>query len=251
MSISAKLTIDGKTIDLPADKAWSFSVGNDVAVTPKPPLPSHTFFKGICEYFTAPLSIAPVLKSCGITHMRGWMSIDWNKLPTAADDDVKGLIAWANAGFVTIPCCTTKVPPKSPKQVQDWYATAHALFGKYVGFWEIGNEPNLNTVEAKRSEDDAYWIGTLSSYYDQHLAPACDVLNAKGAITISGGISKDFAALKKLMGFGAAKIVKAAGYHPYGFSKEENIANMRGAAEICGAMPIIATEWNYHAGTLS
>lgn len=208
----------------------------------------HTLLKGLTEHFSAPWKkIGPGLRDAGAVIVRGWKSPDWNTPPTAkffAD-----VMDCKNAGLRTIACCTTPQPPKSIKQVKDWYARAFELGHAAVDLWEIGNEPNLNTVEAKRSESDAFWIGTLRSYFDQHLAPACEVLKDRGAQIIGGSISKDLQALANLVKFGLPQLVQFAGYHPYGFNPQEHVANCKGAYQICGPLGIAATEWNFHAGS--
>lgn len=214
---------------------------------PKPaPLPDHPLIKGICEYFSAPIGKAgPLLKAMGIHLIRGWHTIDWESLPprTLFDD----VADWRKAGFNTILCATTKQPPKDARQVKEWFARAFEVAGKVIDYWEIGNEPNLNTEEARRSVKDAYWIGTTKSHFDRVFVPAAETLKAKAAAIIGPAISKDLAALKIQISAGLPQLATFAGYHPYGYNVREHSDNLAGAHALCGPLPLAVTEWNFHA----
>lgn len=214
--------------------------------SPVAPLPEHDVIKGVCEYFSAPLSkIAKPLREANCKIIRGWYSINWDSLPSAKSFD-DGM-DYKNAGFKTIYCFTTKQPPRDAKRVREWVARAFEVGSKAVDYWEIGNEPNLNTVEDKRSEDRAYWIGTTRSHFDQVFAPAAEILKPKGATIIGPSISKDLKALADLVKWGLPQLAHFAGYHPYGYNAKEHVDYLKGASQICGPLKLALTEWNFHA----
>ena len=219
----------------------------DFRIDHKPaPLPEREILKGVCEYFSAPLSkIQKPLRDAKVKVIRGWFSIDWGSLPSASVfDDV---MDYKNAGFKTIICATTKEPPKNSQQVKDWFNRAFDVGKMAVDYWEIGNEPNLNTIEAKRSEDKAYWIGTVESHWKQVFVPAAEALRPRGATIIGPSPSKDLNSLRSYMKWGLPNLAHFAGYHPYGYNTKEHVENLKGAAGICGALPLALTEWNFHA----
>ncbi len=178
----------------------------------------------------------PVMKQLGVESVRIWIS------PTFSnrywDGPLKRAVEYAAAGFdVMLIVSTPDGKVTNPNEVKGWFewAAGNSSLRNAVDRWQIGNEV----------DQDAYWRGSLSSYVNNFLKPASQVLKSKGEKVVSGSVSWNPKDVEEMIGDGMLNYVDYVGYHPYA----DSIAQLKSRVSqiksiVNGRKPLVASEWN-------
>lgn len=178
----------------------------------------------------------PVLKELGAKTVRVWFSPNFKS--RSWEGPLQRALDYSSAGFdVMMIISTPSGQVTNATDVKNWFnwALTNSSLKNAVDRWQIGNEVDKSQ----------YWKGSLSSYVNNFLKPASEVLRSKGEKVVSASVSWNPQDVATMIGYGMLNFVDFVGYHPYGNSVSQIQSRVKQINNIvAGRKPIIASEWN-------
>jgi hypothetical protein len=197
----------------------------------------------------------PVLKDLGVKWVRLWADVDWTtETEHGAFQKAREYHA---AGFNVILLVSQPTVP-TYQQVHDYltWAVSQPGMKDAVDIWEILNELNVNNNFIDTASGK-YWKGSPSSYVNNVLKPAWDVLHQLGEKVLGASFTAwqwDGSAwatgtwqVQSVVDAGYLNYCDFAGIHPYTKSVSEQISIVDSCLSKYGSKPVVISEYNFKA----
>lgn len=190
--------------------------------------------------------------AAGIGAIRVWMAIGKWETWVPSDQDLADILAWKSQGIDVLVTATTPQPAATEAIAAACYRRLVDKIGGNILALNVGNEPNLKWYAANPkakppTPEKGYFNGNINQYIDLCLKPASEVCRESGVRVISGGISGNVDAFKKLLDAGARDLADEFDIHPYGAFAEELEGRLAQCYTAAQGRPLISSELNIHA----